>query len=172
MNHKKLFTSVSISTIATLSLSLPTFACTDPSDNFSTPKQLGDISTAASSVASTYRVKMENGCVVNAGSDLIKISDSLGSSAMTGGASSNLTDKKDIFKFTWKSANRNVTLNTNGAQISIYKDLGGGQKQLLVSSPKFLSNLPFSVTQNSSYFLEFYNSTLDGTNTLYTGTLN
>lgn len=165
MNKNKLFSSAFVATIATLSLNLPAFACTDPSADFNSPKQLADISP-------TYRVNMENGCFTAMGSDLIKISDNLGSTAMTGGGSGSLEDKTDIFRFTWKGSARSLKLSTNGAQIKIYKDLGGGQKQLLTSSTQFSSNLSFSATQNASYFFEFYNSTMNGTNSLYTGIIN
>jgi hypothetical protein len=167
MNSKNLLTSVSLATMATLSLSLSALACGDPSDSFNTAKLLGNISPTSKLLA-----KIENGCFVNSGSDLIKIIDSVGSTSMTGGASSSFVDKADIFRFIWTDSARSVKLSTNGAQIRIYKDLGGGQKQLLVGSTQFLSNLSFSVAQNSSYFFEFYNSTLNGANSLYTGTMN
>jgi hypothetical protein len=163
MNKAKLFSSVFVATIATFSLNAPAFACTDPSSDLNAPKQLADITP-------TYRVNMENGCFITMGTDLIKIVDNLGVASAAGGAGSG--DTSDVFKFTWRSTARSVKLNTNGAQIKIYKDLGSGQRQLLVSSAQFSSSLSFSVAQNSAYLFEFYNSTQDGTHFQYTGIMN
>jgi hypothetical protein len=163
MNKAKLFSSVFVAAITTFSLNAPAFACTDPSSDLNAPKQLANITT-------TDRVSMENGCFITMGSDLIKIVDNLGVASAAAGAGSG--DKSDVFKFTWKSATRNVKLNTSDAQVKIYKDLGGGQRQLLVSSAQFSSSLSFSVAQNSAYLFEFYNSTQDGTHFQYTGIMN
>lgn len=135
----------------------------NPSNNISAPTQLGDVS-------STYRINRKDGCFIAQGSDLVKLVDTLGVSSIAGGAGGG--DTADIYRFTWRNPTRNVTLVTKGAQIKIYKDLGNGQRTALGNSAQFSSSLTFSAAQNSSYILEFYNSTQDGTNFIYSGILN
>jgi hypothetical protein len=162
MHYKNnLLVSTATAVLTAFSLGANALACTDPSNNINAPTQLGDVS-------STYRVYLKDGCFNAPGSELLKLVDNLGVSSIAGGGG---MDTADIYRFTWRNPTRNVTLVTNGAQIKIYKDLGGGQRTALTSSTQFSSSLTFSAAQNSSYILEFYNSTQNGTNFIYSGIL-
>jgi hypothetical protein len=163
MHYKNnLLVATATAVLTTFSLGANALACTpiDPSNNINAPMQLGNVS-------STDRVYRKNGCFDAPGSELLKLVDTLGVSSIAGGGGS--MDTADIYRFTWRNPTRNVTLVTDGAQIKIYKDLGGGQRTLLTSSTQFSSSLTFSAAQNSAYILEFYNSTQNGTSFIYSG---